>query len=271
VKNGIHFIAGLPRAGSTLLAALLSQNPAVHAGMTSPVGSLVGALLADMSQGNETSVFIDDTQREAILKSVVEGYYHAIHPSHTVFDTNRGWTARLELIDRLFPDAKVICCVRHVPWIMDSVERLIRANPFELSRIFAFDRNGTVYSRAEGMMSSTGMIGYALNSLKQGMHGPHAGRLLLLPYDTLTRHPKAAMNAIYDFTGLPPFEHDFDNVEFDAEEFDARLGTPGLHRVARQVTHIERESILPPDLWQRYEGASIWRDPDFNRQNVPIP
>ena len=122
-------------------------------------------------------------------------------------------------------------------------------------------------------MSSTGMIGYALNSLKQGMHGPHAGRLLLLPYDTLTRHPKAAMNAIYDFTGLAPFEHDFENVEFDAEEFVRPPGHAEASAPRRQAgsTHIERESILPPDLWQRYEGASIWRDPDFNRQNVPIP
>src|SRR3569832_2806671 len=35
-----HFISGLPRSGSTLLAALLLQNPRFHAGMTSPVGTL---------------------------------------------------------------------------------------------------------------------------------------------------------------------------------------------------------------------------------------
>ncbi|MEG4240263.1 sulfotransferase [Microcoleus sp. Pol14C6] len=33
-----HFISGLPRSGSTLLAALLRQNPRFHAAMTSPVG-----------------------------------------------------------------------------------------------------------------------------------------------------------------------------------------------------------------------------------------
>ncbi|MFB8797203.1 MAG: sulfotransferase [Microcoleus sp.] len=32
-----HFISGLPRSGSTLLAALLRQNPRFHAAMTSPV------------------------------------------------------------------------------------------------------------------------------------------------------------------------------------------------------------------------------------------
>jgi sulfotransferase len=45
MKNGIHFISGLPRSGSTLLAALLLQNPTLHAGITSGVGSLVGTIL----------------------------------------------------------------------------------------------------------------------------------------------------------------------------------------------------------------------------------
>jgi sulfotransferase len=30
MQNGIHFISGLPRSGSTLLAAILRQNPRFH-------------------------------------------------------------------------------------------------------------------------------------------------------------------------------------------------------------------------------------------------
>ncbi|MEG4005469.1 sulfotransferase [Microcoleus sp. Pol11C1] len=33
-----YFISGLPRSGSTLLAALLRQNPRFYSAMTSPVG-----------------------------------------------------------------------------------------------------------------------------------------------------------------------------------------------------------------------------------------
>ena len=35
-----HFISGLPRSGSTMLSAILRQNPRFHAGMSSPVASL---------------------------------------------------------------------------------------------------------------------------------------------------------------------------------------------------------------------------------------
>ena len=270
MQNGIHFISGLPRAGSTLLSALLRQNPALHANITSPVGSLVGSMLGEMSQGNETAVFIDDAQRLALLRGLFDGYYHAVHPTKTVFDTNRGWTTRLGLITTLFPRAKMICCVRHIPWIIDSVEQLIRRNKLELSKIFAFDPGGTVYSRADGLMGASGMIGFPLNALKQAMHSAESARLLLLPYDTLIRAPAAAMEAVYAFTGLPPFTHDFENVVFDATEFDSRLGTPGLHHVRSNVRAEDRETILPPDLWQRYEGASIWREAAFNTRVVGV-
>jgi hypothetical protein len=48
---------------------------------------------------------------------------------------------------RLFPDARVVCCVRDVGWIMDSVERLVRRNAFELSGMFGFEPGNTVFTR----------------------------------------------------------------------------------------------------------------------------
>ena len=249
---------------------MLRQNPALHANISSPLGAMVGAMLGSMSVGNETSVFIDDAQRTAVLKGLFESFYGVHHSERTVFDTNRGWTTRIDLLARLFPDAKVICCVRHVPWIIDSVERLIRGNPLELSRIFDLDQGGTVYSRADGLMSNGGMIGFALNAMKQAMHGAQAQRMMLLPYDALAGDPATAMEAVYRFTGLPPFPHDFEAISFETAEFDARLGTPGLHRVRPKAERVERETILPPDLWARYEGASIWRNPDFNTGRIEV-
>ena len=266
----IHFISGLPRSGSTLLAAILRQNPALHANITSPVGAMVSSVLGDMSAGNESAVFFTEAQREAVLRGLFASYYDALDPACTVFDTNRGWTGRLDLLARLFPACRVICCVRHVPWIIDSVERLIRRNIFDLSKIFNFDPGGTVYSRAEGMMSGAGLIGFPLLALKQAMHGDKTGQLLLLPYDTLVAQPAKALAAVYAFTGVDPFNHDFERVAFDAREFDARLGTPGLHVVHPQVRPVERRTVLPPDLWEQWEGTSIWRSADFNTLGVQV-
>ena len=62
--SSIHFISGLPRSGSTLLAALLRQNPRFEAGMSGPLAGLFGALLGEMSAPEQFSVFIDDVKRQ---------------------------------------------------------------------------------------------------------------------------------------------------------------------------------------------------------------
>ena len=229
---------------------------------------MVGALLTDMSAGNETSVFIDDAQRLAVLRGLFTSYYGVHHADRTVFDTNRGWTGRIDLLAKLFPDCRMICCVRHVPWIIDSVERVIRTNVAELSGIFGYEKGGTVYSRADGLMSNAGLIGFPLAALKQAMHGAETARMLILPYDTLVSDPAAALEMVYGFNGLPFFRHDFENIRFETGEFDARLGTPGLHRVRPHAGRVERQTILPPDLWQRYESASVWRNPEIGRAHV---
>ncbi len=270
MKHGIHFISGLPRSGSTLLAAILRQNPRFHAMMTSPVGSIYLAMQGALSRKNETSVFIDEGQKRTLLGGVFENYYHAIGAQKTVFDTNRLWCAKMPQLVQHFPKAKIICCVRHISWIMDSIERLERRNAFELSGIFGYDAGTTVYSRVSRLALSDGMVGFALDSLREAFYGGYGDRLALVTYEALCRDPAGTMARLYDFLGEPAFAHDFDNVEYEADEFDASLGSPGLHTVRRKVAFIDRPTILPPDLFERFKDDAFWMKPDLNRDGVPI-
>jgi sulfotransferase len=270
MRHGIHFISGLPRSGSTLLAAILRQNPTLHADITSPVGSLFLVLRREMGAVNETSVNITDDQRQAVLRGLFDNFYCTIHPHRTIIDTNRSWCAQLATIAALFPDARVIACVRHVPWVLDSIETLIQKNLWQTSKIFDFETGGTTWSRVDRLASANGMVGFAWNALKQAFYGNEASRMMLLRYETLTRDPAAALTAVYGFLNLPPFDHDFNNVTFSANEFDARLGTPRLHSVGREVHAVARETVLPPDLWRRFENDSFWHDPALNPRGVTI-
>ncbi|HEY5300057.1 MAG TPA: sulfotransferase [Acetobacteraceae bacterium] len=262
MDNGIHFISGLPRAGSTLLAALLRQNPRFHAGMTSPVGALFNAMLRETSQRNEGAVFIDDEVRMRLLRACFEAFYADVHPKKLVFDTNRLWTTRLAALASLYPGAKMVCCVRNPAWVVDSVERLVRRNRFELSGIFGFETGGTVYARADGLNSDAGMLGFGLKALREAVYGEQADRLLLVRYETLTTNPIGTLAAIYDFIGEELFSHDPDHIEafYDGVEFDARIGTPGLHKVRSAVRPTERTTILPPDLFDRFTRDAFWQD-----------
>lgn len=68
----IQLISGLPRSASTLLAALLRQNSRFEAGMSGPLAGVFGALLGEMSERNEFSVFLDDAKRQRILKGLFD-------------------------------------------------------------------------------------------------------------------------------------------------------------------------------------------------------
>lgn len=270
MNNGIHFISGLPRSGSTLLAGILRQNPRFHAGMTGPVGSMYMALESAMSRRNETAVFIDDAQRRAVLKGLFTSYYETIHVEKMVFDTNRSWCTKLPALVQLFPSARFICCVRDVGWIMDSIERLVRRNAFELSGMFGFEPGGTVYTRVNRLASSDGLVGYSLDALREAFYGEEATKLILVEYQALTRAPRETLAHLYSALGEPHFEHDFENVDYQAEEFDLALGARGLHTVRRRVAWVERQCVLPPELFARFSGDMFWRIPDGNIRNVPI-
>jgi sulfotransferase len=129
VDSGIHFISGLPRAGSTLLTALLRQNQRFAAGMTSPVGAIFNAMMTATSARNEGAVLIDDDHRQRLLRAAFDACYADTHPDRLVFDTNRQWATKLPALVQLFPAAKVICCVRNPAWVIDSIETPIRRNP----------------------------------------------------------------------------------------------------------------------------------------------
>ncbi len=270
MQNGIHFIAGLPRSGSTLLAAILRQNPRFHAGMTSPVGAMYMALEGAMSRKSEAAVFIDEEQRRHVLKGLFANYYHAIHETKVVFDTNRAWCTKLPAITQLFPDARIVCCVRDISWIMDSIESLVRKNAFELSGMFGFEPGNTVYTRVNRIAMSDGMVGYALDALKEAFYSQYASRLILVEYRALARAPAETIRILYDLLGETQFTHNFENVEYEAEDFDLALGSRGLHTVRRKVEWIDRPSVLPPELFNRFTGDAFWQVPEANIHNVPI-
>ena len=254
------FISGLPRSGSTLLAGLLRQHPDFHAAMSSPVAALMNSLLEQTGAGSEFYSFFDEAKRKRLISSMFTAYYQEQNNKSVVFDTNRMWTARLHQLNELFDDFKMVCCVRNPAWIADSFETLYRKNPFDYSRMFNPQTRQTVYSRCESLIQASGTIGSPWTALKEAFYGEHSERLLLIEYDLLTQYPEKTMALVYQFLGLAEFAHDFDNVKYEANEFDQQLGVAGFHRVKRKVSFTPRRSILPPDLFQKYSDMAFWQD-----------
>ena len=166
-----------------------------------------------------------------------------------MFDTNRMWSAHLPLLIDLFPGARLIACVRNVAWVMDSIERRYRANPYETTRLFNDDtERNTVYSRVDTLAQRNRMVGYPWAALRKLSMASTPHRCW---WWTTTCWPRRREShaAHLPVPGEPEFGHDFGNVRYDAPDFDDALGLHGLHKVRSSVAFQARQTILPPDLF----------------------
>jgi sulfotransferase len=265
----IHFIAGLPRSGSTLLAGILRQNPGFQAAVSGPLADVFAGLIRNMSRFYDESVFISDEQRRRILRSIFDAYYGKLANEKVIFDTGRAWCALLPALAELFPDARVLCCVRSTAWILDSIERHVQRNPFGTQRMFNWESKGNVYSRVEALTGKDGFVRKSLGNLRQAWFGEFANRLVAIRYESLTTNPEGTIARLYEVVGEPRFDHDFSSVEYDEPQYDLNLGLPGFHRVSGPIRVNARETILPPDLFKQHNEC-FWDMPGQNPRSVLV-
>jgi len=261
------FISGLPRSGSTLLSAILRQNPDFYADISSPMQGLVTSTI-NVITGSENNHLIDEDRRRQILRDTFEAYYRAVN-NPVVFDTSRGWTAKTALLKDLFPKTKIICCVRDLFWILDSFERITAKNSLYGAALTDDEARQTVTTRCDALMDvkKEGQVVKPYYFLEEGLL-LNPDMIFLMEYEGLCRYPEDTMRKIYRFIGKPYFSHDFDNVEYENEVYDKALNMKSLHTVRRKVSWEERPSILPKSIWDKYAGKEFWRPaettPDFS-------
>ena len=267
----VHFISGLPRSGSTLLAAILRQNPKFHAEITSPVAPLCGAVHQKIAGSGEFSVLFSEQRCAQMLRGLFDIYYADVPAGGVVFDTNRTWTGHAALLGRLFPDCRIICCVREIGWILESIERMRLKNPLRLSKLFPQQPGGTIYTRVDGLMhSEKGLVGGAWSRLREAWFSEAASRLIIVPYDVLVRDPESTLRRLYKELKEPYYSHDFANIEYEAPEFDDFLGMPGLHTVRRAVEYRRRQAVIPPEIFSKYVKSQFWNSVDLNSRGATV-
>jgi len=252
-----YFISGLPRSGSTLLSALLKQNPDFYADIASPVEALTGTAI-DVITGSESNLTVSEDQRKNLLYGIFEGYYRHLDKP-IVFDSSRGWTKRTNLLQALFPYTKILCPVRDIVSILNSFESISAKNPFHTKTLTEHKDN--VFARCDGMMNKNGGVvagpwillqeGYALNS--EMIH--------FVEYEELCKNPENTLREIYTFLNKPYYSHDFENVEYSNENFDKACNLKDLHTVKKKVEYNPPKIILPPEIVKKYQEMNMefWR------------
>ena len=272
-----YFMAGLPRAGSTLLSTLLNQNPRLYSGPSSPV---LGAMYAthDNFLGNELYTgYPKPDSVNKIIGSIIENWYYDIEKP-IVIDKNRAWCARVPFIEGYIKqEAKIIVPVRRIDEILASILTMIKRNPFKdgQPRINFVDeylvKNNIPINdetRCQHLLNSDGIVWESLNATKIGVDEGHGDKFHYVDYNDLVDDPQGELNKIYTFLGEESFPHSFDNLSNQHREDDiTTYGLGDMHEVHSKLekTSSDPSEVLPSSIIDLYnsnkETLEFWKEP----------
>jgi len=255
MKKTLHFLSGIPRSGSTVLAAILNQNLATHVSTTSGlVHALDGLANTWHSQGLLNENDADRAKLAQTMRGMIDAFYDDTDKP-VVIDKGRGWPIPIimqAMAQVLGHKPKIIATVRPVPDCMASFVRVAKpSNP-------EFNLDDFIYS---GQLADHLKAAYI--SLQQGYQAiPEC--FLFVEYDNLVSNPKREIKRIHEFLDLPDFDYDFNNIDGDpVKEDDENLhGYVGMHEIRPKLKKAKADD--PKDVlsyhYNQFCQPEFWND-----------
>lgn len=238
----------MPRSGSELIQAILSQHPEISAGATSPLLEYIFGSAKNIDTEEARSQPLDDRYRyyNAFAKHGMIAYakeFSKDKPSATSYlDKSRGWIYYYPLVKQIFGESpKIICMVRDFAEIVASMEKLHRQSIAVLGDPL---ENVTLGERIDTWCKTT-PIGLAMRRILNSIDLKYEN-VLYVRYEDLCNNPINACNQICDHLELERHAFDFNNIIKQAAEEEMAFGMPKLHDVA---TKLEKPKTSARDLF----------------------
>lgn len=271
----IHFLAGLPRSGSTLLANILAQNPKIHVTPTSGICDMLVQVRNGWDR-NEAFQAMDRAESERVkgdvLRAMLQAYFGRVERPICI-DKNRYWAEFLEMGAELIGGrdrVKVLVTVRDLRDVVASFEKLYRKTSAlgqvsqEASMALKFK---TALGRAEVFVDDAQPVGRAYNAIRDAVTRGWYDRMHFIDFEDLTRRPQETMQGIYRFLDVAPHAHEFDNVEQVTFEDDFVYGFKDLHVIRAKVEpqppawpKVYDDAVFQSPTWKTIEGvAEFWK------------
>ena len=245
----IHFLAGLPRSGSTVLSALLNQHPDLHASPTSGMGEVMFNTFKAWQGSMAEQAAPDGEQIKRVLRGIMEAKYAHIQKP-IVIDKARNWAEASSvavLNDLLGRKPKIIATVRNVEDCAASFVRVARPNDLE------------------DFLRNSDLIDHLKKSYQVLLSGYTADPdcFLFVEYEDLVADPKAQLDRIHKFLGLSDFDYDLNHLDETApKERDEEIWqVPGLHTVAPKLAkrHDDNSEDVLEHMHDQFVQPRFWR------------
>jgi sulfotransferase len=256
-------VAGLPRAGSTLLCQLLSEHPQILSeGNSSPLCSALLRMRHGISDDEFFLAQLDvDFDRayghlSAALRGFVRGWYQDCNKT-LVIDKNRGWLRNFEYLLAIEPDALLLVCVRELGQIYGSVEA-------QHQRTILIDfpdhtANHDRYSRADVLFAKDGVIGNPLRAIEaiQDLSIEIRQRIHLVAFERLVHDPLATMKEVFKWIGAAPHHLDPKNLTVRPSESDSHYRHKYPHQ-QRSAIELPPKHAIPGRIQSEIERTYAW-------------
>ena len=272
-----YFMAGLPRSGSTMLSAILNQNPRFYSGPSSPVVPTMLAIETSLMQDELFKAFPKMDFAQGLISSVLHQYY-ADTDKPVIFEKNRSWVNRMNYIPGYFgiEHPKILYPVRDVAEILASFISMIRRNPHIVNERLNFIDQSLVQAGEAlnddnrcRLIAGPGILGQSFDGLKKALAEGYRANIHFIEYRDLVSNPQETMKKVYEFLKEPYYNHDFKNLKNIHQEDDANIyGFTDMHEVREVVksTSLPPEEVLSTMVLDSCRDAEFWRELD----DVPL-
>lgn len=261
------FYSGLPRAGSTLVGALLNQHPDVYCSALSPVlECMYYTEQYFLKKSEQYNAFKRPHAVTNVVRNVPESYYADID-KNIIIDKSRAWPNNIDRIKKyITPDPKIICMVRDIPSILASFINLIDKNKNEGTNFIDawLLENGyklTTENRCMYLMQPIGIVNQSIWSFMQAFEKNEQKHLHIVEYEDLMREPDLVMQNILRYIGADKFNFDYSHISNPVQEDDTIYNLEGMHTVRIKLEHqkLNTKEIIGQKLIDKYSGLEFWR------------
>lgn len=237
-----HFINGMPRSGSTLLANILNQNPSFGATPTSGLCQLLLNVSHAWNEMPELRASTTVQDKLATLKAMVHGF-HASIDRPIVFSKSRGWVCAFELLEGVLGHKpKMLITYRDMPSILSSCEKLFRRELASPNSTAKWGQNmETLEGRLTFWTAADQLVGGAYNRIRDCVRRGHRSSLHFIDFDRLCANPEETMREAYEFLGQDYFNHNFEQIEQTTHEKDQEHGFVDLHTIRPKLGPVKKD------------------------------
>lgn len=248
----LHFIAGLPRSGTSLIADILKQNPDIHSENVSSLSNICN--LVNVNWGRYDQNTSKNIQSKiGVLSGLLSGYYKHVQKP-VVLDNNLQWISLIPVLEAVLQrEVKIITCVRNPAEILTSYERHRKSNPISTFNVdLLLKENSSIAARAYHYAGPDGILGTTHRNIKDAIIMGYLDRLLFIDYNRFCNSPKSQTKRIYEFLKLPLYTHDYENII----QTDPNTGQEKNGPIAKVTVNCVE--FLGLDLYEQYNREIFW-------------